>query len=46
MVFPLEIFVGQGFGRIGLKGSAGGRAPVPDSGTSSGVQGHVLPGNV
>ena len=42
----LKIFVGQGFGRIGLNGSASGHAPVPDSGASSGVQGHALPGNV
>ena len=42
----LKIFVGQGFGRIGLKGSAGGHVPLPDSVTSSGVQGHALPGNV
>ena len=48
MVFPLEDFCWTGLWKnwIKLKGSAGGHAPVPDSGTSSGVQGHALPGNV
>ena len=41
MVFPLEDFCWTGLWKnwIKLKGSAGGHAPVPDSGTSSGYRG-------